>query len=176
MSRIEVFPFHGFGLFVVLADVAHEFSLEVRHGTEDAASNDIALDLSKPQFDLVEPRRIGWSVVQMNPWVLSEKFGHLVSLVCREIVSDDVNRALCRLAGQDIGEKPDKLRRGVALGSLADDISSLSGKRRIQRQRSVALVLKAMALSATRRQRQHRADVQSSCLEMSSSRRSVWRC
>ena len=63
MSRIEVFPLHGFRPFVVLADVAHEFSLKVRDRSEHAAGDDIALDFAKPQFNLVEPRRIGWSVV-----------------------------------------------------------------------------------------------------------------
>jgi hypothetical protein len=42
------------------------FSLEVRHGGEDAAGDHISLDLAEPQFDLVEPGRVGRGEVHMN--------------------------------------------------------------------------------------------------------------
>lgn len=93
--------------------------------------------------------------MRMNLWVLNEKRNHLLRVVCREIVGDEVDLASYRLAGQDVAEKPDKLIRSVPLGSLADNIPRVSGKGRIQRQGSVALVLKAMPFSASRRQRQH---------------------
>lgn len=57
MGRITVDPLHGFGREVVLADVSDEFAFEIGHGTEDAARDHIALDLSEPEFHLVEPRR-----------------------------------------------------------------------------------------------------------------------
>ena len=49
-----------------MTDVAHEFSLEVGDGSEYAARDDVALDLAEPQLDLVEPRGVGRSEVQMN--------------------------------------------------------------------------------------------------------------
>jgi integrase len=39
----------------VLADIAHEFSLQVGHRGEHATSDDVSLDLGEPQFDLVQP-------------------------------------------------------------------------------------------------------------------------
>jgi len=40
-------------VFAVLADVAHEFALEVGHRSKNAAGDDIALDFAKPQFELI---------------------------------------------------------------------------------------------------------------------------
>lgn len=47
-----------------MPDVLHEFSPQVGHRREYAARNDVALDLGKPEFDLVEPGGIGRSEVQ----------------------------------------------------------------------------------------------------------------
>jgi hypothetical protein len=49
-----------------VTDVAHELAGQVRNRGEDAAGNDIALDLGKPVFDLVEPGGVGRSVVKMH--------------------------------------------------------------------------------------------------------------
>ena len=54
------------GRFVVVADVAHELSLEVGDGSEHASGDDVALDLAEPQLDLVEPGGVGRSEVQVN--------------------------------------------------------------------------------------------------------------
>jgi hypothetical protein len=62
----KYFHFTVFGVFVVVADVAHEFSLQVWHRGEHAASDDVALDLGEPQLDLVEPGGVGRSEVQVN--------------------------------------------------------------------------------------------------------------
>ena len=59
-------PSEGSGIFVVLADVAHELAGEVVDRGEDAAGNDVALDFGEPQFNLIEPRRIGRGEVQME--------------------------------------------------------------------------------------------------------------
>ena len=56
MPRIGVFPLHGFRGRIVLPDIAHDFPFQIMPGCEDAAGDDIALDLGKPQFDLVQPR------------------------------------------------------------------------------------------------------------------------
>jgi hypothetical protein len=67
-------------------------SFRFRSGTEvNAASNDIAFDLGKPQLDLIEPRGIGRSEMQMNLRVRREKRIDLLGLVCREVVGDDAD-------------------------------------------------------------------------------------
>ncbi len=53
----------------VLADVAHELSLQIGDRSEDAARGTVAFDLGEPQLDLVEPRRIGPVEVHMDSWV-----------------------------------------------------------------------------------------------------------
>src|SRR6218665_991969 len=58
-SWVEVLPLHELGLLVVLADVAHGLSLEIGYRGEYAASDHVALDLGEPQFNLVEPCRLG---------------------------------------------------------------------------------------------------------------------
>lgn len=53
---------------------AHELSLKIGYGLEHVAGNHVALDLGEPKFNLVEPRRIGGSEVQMNVAVGGEEF------------------------------------------------------------------------------------------------------
>lgn len=50
---------HGFGLFAVLTDGAHDLSLEIGYRGKDAARGDVA-------FDLVEPGGVRRGEVQMN--------------------------------------------------------------------------------------------------------------
>jgi hypothetical protein len=52
---ITVFPLHDLRGFIVLTDAAHQFFGEVPDRGEDAAGDDITLDLGEPQFDLIEP-------------------------------------------------------------------------------------------------------------------------
>jgi hypothetical protein len=54
MARwISIFPLHGTGRFVVLTDVSHELSLQIRDGSEYTSRDDIALDFAEPQLDLI---------------------------------------------------------------------------------------------------------------------------
>ena len=67
MARwISIFPLHRTGRFVVLTDVSQELPLQIRDGSEDASRDDIALDLTEPQLDLIQPGRVGRSEVQVN--------------------------------------------------------------------------------------------------------------
>jgi len=63
---ISIFPLHGTGRFVVLTDVSQQLSLQIRDGSEYASRDDIAFDLAEPQLDLIQPRRVGRSEVQVN--------------------------------------------------------------------------------------------------------------
>ena len=47
-------------------DIAHEFSPQILFRREDAASNDVSLDFGKPNLNLVQPRRIGRRVVELD--------------------------------------------------------------------------------------------------------------
>ena len=49
-----------------MPDVFNKLSPQVSHRLEHPARNDVALDLGKPELDLVEPGGIGRSEVQVN--------------------------------------------------------------------------------------------------------------
>ena len=76
----------------------------------------------------------------------------------REIVGDHVNRSPLRLTGHDVAEEFDKGGAGVPRHGLAEDLARLCVQRREERQRAVPVVLEAVALRASRRERQHRIE------------------
>ena len=60
-------------------------------GREDAAGNEVAFNLREPQFDLVEPGRIGRREVQVDRRMVMKEHGDLPRLVCGEIIEDHMN-------------------------------------------------------------------------------------
>jgi hypothetical protein len=128
-----VFPLYGFWVFVVVADVTHEFSLEVIDGGKDAAGYEVVLDIGEPQLHLVEPGGVGGREVKANLFVLREKVCDGPGLVGRQIVGDDVNLFVLRLASDNIVEKGFELSRGVAALGFAQHCPGLGVEGRIQR-------------------------------------------
>jgi hypothetical protein len=63
---ILISPAEGSSGFVILADVADQLGGEIRDGSKDSPRDDISLDFGKPDFDLIEPARIGRSVMDPN--------------------------------------------------------------------------------------------------------------
>ena len=63
MGAVTIGPLERFGVGIVGTDVAHDLSFEIVSRPEDAASDQVTLDLREPDFDLVEPGRVGWCVV-----------------------------------------------------------------------------------------------------------------
>src|SRR5580700_3697769 len=63
LADIGIFPLKGFGRFLVEPDVAQDLPPQVGDGGEDAAIDDVALELAEPAFDLIEPRGVGWCEV-----------------------------------------------------------------------------------------------------------------
>ena len=82
MIDILISPAKGGGRFVVLLDVAKEFSGQVGGGGENPPSNDIALKLGKPDFDLIEPAGISRRVMDPNLWIGLEELENMLGLVC----------------------------------------------------------------------------------------------
>ncbi len=139
-----------------MTDVAHELSLEIGDGSEHAACDDVALDLAEPQLDLVEPRGVRGSEVQMNLRVRFEELFDRLTLVSREVIGDHVDLFAAGLIDHDVGQEGDKLRGRVPLGGLAKHLAGLGVEGHIQRQGTVTEVSKAMAFKSARRERQHR--------------------
>ena len=49
-TRVSILPVHGPGRLVVLTDVAHELSLQVRDPVEYSVRNHVTLDLTVPDL------------------------------------------------------------------------------------------------------------------------------
>ena len=93
----------------------------------------------------------------MQPHVrmLEQEGAHGLGLMRREIVRDDVNLAPLRLTGHDVAEEVDKGGAGVARHRLAEHLARLRIQRGEERQRAMPVVLEAVSLGASGRQRQH---------------------
>jgi hypothetical protein len=73
MSDVTIGPLERFGVGIVGTDVAHDLAFEIGSRREDAASDQVTLDLRKPDFDLIEPGRVGRCVVDSDLWMLGQK-------------------------------------------------------------------------------------------------------
>ena len=74
-----------------MPNITNEFLREIFHGSEDASRNNIAFDFRKPEFNLIQPRRIRRRVMDMNATMTLEELFNAFRLVSREIIDDHVN-------------------------------------------------------------------------------------
>ena len=91
MRRVPIVPADRFRLFVVVTNVFPDPARQVGDGREDAAGQQIALDLGEPEFHLVQPRRVGGREVQPHLLMCDQECAHRFVLMRRQIVEDDVN-------------------------------------------------------------------------------------
>jgi hypothetical protein len=83
-----------------------------------------------------------------------EELADRLRFVGREIVEDDVNLLPRRAQGDDLLQEGNELPTGVTGSGFAVDTTSGGIERRIQGECSVPVVLEAMTLGASRRERQ----------------------
>ena len=126
MVNILISPVEGCGGLVVLLDVTKELSRQVRFGGEDSSSNDSTLNFGKPDFDLVEPTRIGRRVVEPNCRIGVQELKNTLGFVRAQVVDHDMNFSASWLAGHDRAQKVDKFDAGVPVGGLPDDVAGAS--------------------------------------------------
>ncbi len=79
---------------------------------------------------------------------------HQGGLVSREVVEDDVDLLPGRAEGDDFLQESDEVLTGVASGGFAVHAAGGRFQRGIERQRSVAVVLEAVTLGPSGRERQ----------------------
>src|SRR3989338_8756315 len=115
-----------------MLDIAHQLPTQVGDRGEDAPRRDIALDLGEPEFDLIEPGRIGRREVEMDERMRHQEGPDLLRFVSREIVHDDVNLTPSRLRLDDGLQKADEFRTGVTRGGPTDDLARLRIERRVE--------------------------------------------
>jgi len=77
-----------------LTDVPHELLVEVFGRGEDAAADNVALDAGEPVLHLVEPRRVGWRVADLDATMLGQERFDELGLVTADVVADDVDLAM----------------------------------------------------------------------------------
>src|SRR5205823_3748751 len=121
----------------------------------DTASENVPLDLGKPEFDLIQPRGIRGREMEMYARMCGEKRADLLRLVRGEIVENDVNLASTGLRIHDVGEEGQEVLARVPRRGLADDFAGPCVERCIERQRAVAVVLESVSFGATWRKREH---------------------
>jgi hypothetical protein len=102
MRRVAIGPADRLLCFVVAMDITTNLASQVGDGGENAARLQVSLDFGKPQFDLVQPGRIGRREVQLHMRMREQEGAHGLGRMGREIVRDDVNRAPLRLTGGDV--------------------------------------------------------------------------
>jgi hypothetical protein len=68
MTDILVDPADRSRGFVVVAYVARGLARQILYRSEDASRNNVALNLGKPNFDLVEPARVGRGCSGSEQW------------------------------------------------------------------------------------------------------------
>src|SRR5712691_1209445 len=150
MARwISIFPLHRSGRFVVLTDVSHELSLQIRDGSEYTSRDDITLDLAEPQLDLIQPRRVGRSEVQVNLGMHRQEVRDRPALVSREVVGDHMDLFAAGLIDLNVCEERSELGRGVPRSGFAEHLPGLGVEGGVQRQGTVAKVLKAVTFCAS---------------------------
>src|SRR5215207_144284 len=145
-SSISVFvgPLEGQRSFIVMADVAHDFAMEIALGVEDATGDEIPLDFREPDLDLIEPRGVGRGIMEFDVGVGAQEVFDGFGFMSRKIVSDDMDGNLGRLSGDQLAEKLDKFSAGVAVGCFAEDFARGGVQGRIERKGAMAKVFKSV--------------------------------
>jgi hypothetical protein len=156
--RRRVRPVDGSSRFVVVPDVTKDLSAEIVDGGKDASGDNLPLDLGEPDFNLVEPRRVGGCEMNAHLGMMGQEVVDELSLMRREIISNDVDLASQGLGSHHLGKKVDELSAGMTLSRLANDFSASGIKGSVQRKGAVAIILKAMSLGSARRKGQNRIE------------------
>jgi len=152
--RVGVSPLHGSCRFVVMANISHQFQTQIGEGAKDTASNDVTLDFGEPVFHLIQPRGIGWRIMDLDIVVCLKEGCYKFRFVRREVVRNDMDFFASGLGGNDFFQETHELGAGMAFCSLAKNFSAPGFQSRIERKRAVAKVFKTMRFSSSGRQRQ----------------------
>ena len=94
--------------------------------------------------------------MRVNLRMSSQKVVDLSRLMGGEVVGNHVDLFAARLVDDDVRQEGHELCRSVTHGRFAEYLASLSIECRVQGQRAVPEVFKAMSLGASRREWQHR--------------------
>lgn len=127
-----------------MADIAHDLSVEVGLGFEDAACNEVSLDLGEPDLDLIEPRGIGRGEMELDVGTDAQKLLNGFSFMSRKVVGDDMNMGFGGLSSDHLGEELHELGAGVTVSCLSQDLAGGRIQGRIERKSAVAKVFESV--------------------------------
>jgi len=116
-----------------MADIGHDLSVEVGLGFEDAACNEVSLDLGEPDLDLIEPRGIGRGEMELDVGTDAQKLLNGFSFMSRKVVGDDMNMGFGGLSSDHLGEELHELGAGVTVSCLSQDLAGGRIQGRIER-------------------------------------------
>ena len=102
---IFVGPLEGQGRFIVMADIAHDFAMEIALGFEDAPGNEVSLDFGEPDLDLIETRGVRRSVMELDVRMGAQEGLDGLSFMSRKVVGDDMNLGIGGLSGDHLAQK-----------------------------------------------------------------------
>ena len=143
MGAVAVGPFDGRGVLVVMTDVTHELARQVVDRGEDPAGDHIAFDAAEPEFDLIEPRGIGRSKVQVQFGMIGQELCDPLGLMGREVVGDDMDLATPGLQRNNLAQESHKLLGSMAGSGLTQDLAAFGVERGVERERAMPIVLKS---------------------------------
>ena len=99
MGGISISPFEGAGGFVVVTNVFHDFAREISFRGEDAPGDEVALNLGKPELNLIEPGTVGGGVMESQVGMNGQKLMDPGAFMRGEIIDNDMDRLTQWLGG-----------------------------------------------------------------------------
>ena len=78
-------------------------------GGKDTSRNNVALNLGKPNVDLIELAGIGRGVMNPNGRVSLKKFKNFLGFVCTQVIGDHGGTVTCWLTSHDLRKEVDEL-------------------------------------------------------------------
>ena len=128
---------------------------EVFDAPETASANRLLGDESEPAFDLIEPGRVGGSVVDLEAWPLCQPESHFCMLVGGVVVYDQMNIKSLRHGLIDALEELKKLLMTVACLALRQDSAGGDVEGGKQGGGAMANVVVGDSFDVSRSHRQH---------------------
>ena len=115
------------------------------------ASLDLLLtELGKPALDLIDPRTVGGSKVQVVARPFGQPATHERCLVGGVVIQHEMNLSVFRHNGIDLVQKVAELHRAVSAIALGEHIASGHLQSRKERGRAVAHVIMSASLNLSR--------------------------
>ena len=96
-ERTIALPVERLGGFGIEPDITQELTSEIGDRSDDPASDNVALHRGEPDFDLVQPRRVGGSKVKLDVAMLVEEIAHQRRFVGAEVVENDMDLPIRRI-------------------------------------------------------------------------------